>query len=163
MFLQELEAERAVNIPSRRGNEAQEEFFSGRVVYFPWDIDRTFWEVLCVDHFKLLRNAVEWTGNEEPPVTVTGPGILDVTVWRQKDSMTVHLVNLTNPMMMKGPFRELLPVSEQRVRVRLPGGMKARKIQLLMSGRSPRVEGDTQHVTVTVPSVLDHEVVAIDL
>src|SRR6185436_3153593 len=68
------------------------------IVYFPWDIDRTFWEVLCVDHFKLLRNAVEWATNEEKPVTVTGPGVLDVTVWRQKESMTVHLVNLTNPM-----------------------------------------------------------------
>jgi len=27
--------------------------------------------------------------------------VLDVTVWRQEHSMTVHLVNLTNPMMMK--------------------------------------------------------------
>ncbi|MGH9448814.1 MAG: beta-galactosidase trimerization domain-containing protein, partial [Terriglobia bacterium] len=32
----------------------------GRVVYFPWDVDRTFWEVLNVDHGKLLRNAVLW-------------------------------------------------------------------------------------------------------
>src|ERR1022692_2399742 len=63
---------------------------AGRVVYFPWDIDRTFWDVLSVDHFKLLRNAVEWATNEEPPVTVTGHGVLDVTAWRQKNSLTVH-------------------------------------------------------------------------
>ena len=31
-----------------------------RVVYFPFDIDRTFWEILCVDHGKVLRNAVLW-------------------------------------------------------------------------------------------------------
>ena len=43
---------------------------AGRVVYFPWDIDRTFWEVLSVDHLKLLRNAVAWATNEDPPVSV---------------------------------------------------------------------------------------------
>ncbi|MEO7144624.1 MAG: beta-galactosidase trimerization domain-containing protein, partial [Bryobacteraceae bacterium] len=74
----------------------------GRVVYFPFDLDRTFWEVLAGDHLTLLRNAVDWATNEEPPVFVAGPGVLDITVWRQRDSMTVHLVNLTNPMMMKG-------------------------------------------------------------
>jgi putative glycosyl hydrolase-like family 6 (GHL6) protein/glycosyl hydrolase family 42 (putative beta-galactosidase) len=135
----------------------------GRVVYFPWDIDRTFWEVLCVDHFKLLRNAVEWATNEESPVTVTGPGILDLTVWRQKDSMTVHLVNLTNPMMMKGPMRELIPVGPQKVRLRLPDGIKPRKVHLLAANKTPRVERAGHHLTFTVPSVLDHEIVAIDL
>src|SRR5262249_575444 len=55
-----------------------------RIVYFPWDIDQTFWEVLAVDHLKLLHNAVTWATDEEPVITVTGPGVLDVTVWQQK-------------------------------------------------------------------------------
>jgi hypothetical protein len=134
-----------------------------RIVYFPWDIDRVFWEVMCVDHGKLLANAVRWATNEESVVTVTGPGVLDVTVWRQKNSMTVHLVNLTNPMMMKGPFRELMSVGAQVVRVRLPEGKIAKRVQLLCAGCAPQVEAEGEFLTVTVPSILDHEVVAIDL
>ncbi len=135
----------------------------GRVVYFPWDIDRTFWEVLCVDHFRLLRNAVQWATNEDPLVTVTGPGVLDVTFWRQKSSLTIHLVNLTNPMMMKGPARELLPVGEQKVRVRLPEGSRAKQVRLLTAARIPRVAHSGAYLNITVPTILDHEVVAIDL
>jgi type 1 glutamine amidotransferase len=133
----------------------------GRVVYFPWDIDRTFWEVLSVDHLKLLRNAVDWAANEPRPVEVTGPGTLDVTLWRQKDSLTVHLVNLTNPMMMKGPLREFIPTPPQQVTVRLPS--KARKVQLLVSRHAPRVHETNDSVTLTIPSIVDHEVIAIDL
>ena len=55
------------------------------------------------DHGRLLRNVITWAMNERPLVEVDGRGVIDVTVWRQRDSMTVHLVNLTNPMMMKGP------------------------------------------------------------
>ncbi len=134
-----------------------------RVAYIPWDIDRTLWEVMCVDHLRLLRNVVEWAANEPAPAVVEGPGILDVTVWRQRDSMTVHLVNLTNPMMMKGPLREVLPVGPQRVRIRLPDGLRPRKVQLLTAGTTmtPRVADGV--LTVTVPSVDVHEVVAIDL
>jgi hypothetical protein len=135
----------------------------GRVAYFPWDIDRAFWEVLAVDHGRLLANAVRWAGAEEPPVEVEGPGVLDVTAWRQAGSMTVHLVNLTNPMMMKGPFRELIPVGEQRVTVRLPGGAQARRVKLLVSGHEVPVEQEGARLRVTVPSVWDLEVIAIDL
>jgi hypothetical protein len=135
----------------------------GRVVYFPWDIDRTFWEVLSLDHFKLLRNAVDWAANEEPSVTVTGPGILDVTMWQQKSSITVHLVNLTNPMLMKGPVRELIPIGEQKVRVRLPHGASLKKVHLLAAEKTPHVQRHGSELTITIPSILDHEVVAIDL
>ena len=45
---------------------------AGRAI-FPWDIDRTFWEVLCVDHGITLRNAVAWATDEEPPVRSPAP------------------------------------------------------------------------------------------
>jgi hypothetical protein len=138
------------------------EIGAGRVVYFPWDIDRTFWEILDVDHAKLLRNAVEWATNEDAPATVTGHGVLDVTVWQQKKSLTVHLVNLTNPMMMKGPIRELLPIGEQRVRVRLPDGLRARSARLLVADTAVKFKNSGEWAEVTVPSILAHEVVAID-
>ncbi len=133
----------------------------GRVVYFPWDIDRTFWEVLSPDHGKLLRNAVDWAANEPHPVTVTGPGVLDVTVWQQQNSMTVHLVNLTNAMMMKGPIREFIPTPPQKVAIRVAARPKA--VRLLVSGNAPAVQQTPGIVTVTLPSILDHEVVALDL
>jgi hypothetical protein len=135
----------------------------GRVVYFPGDIDRTFWEVLAVDHGTLIRNAVVWALNEEPVVTVTGPGVVDVAAWRQKDSMTVHLVNLTNPMMMKGPQRETIPLTAQEVRVQLPEGAEPRGVRLMVAGQVPRAERKGRFLNIEVPSVLDHEVMAIDL
>jgi hypothetical protein len=136
---------------------------SGRIVYFPWDIDRTFWEVSSLDHLKLLRNAVHWATNEPPVVEVTGPGFIEVTAWRNRDSIVIHLVNLTNPMAMKGPFRDFIPVGEQKVRVRLPDGLRIRKTHLLVAGKTTHVEHHGQNLTVTVPSIFDHEVVAVDL
>ncbi len=136
---------------------------AGRVVYFPWDIDRTFWEILDLDHGKLLRNAVAWATNEPVPVTVVGQGVLDVTVWEQKNSLTVHLVNLTNPMMMKGPIRESIAVGEQRVRVRLPAGKRAARVRLLVKGEAVEFRQVGGWLETTVPSILAHEVVAADL
>ena len=136
----------------------------GRVAYIPWDIDRTFWEVLSPDHGTLLRNVLTWAMNQEPaPVEVDGRGIVDVTVWRQQASMTVHLVNLTNPMMMKGPLREIIPIGPLTVRARVPNGLRATKVKLLTAGTSAAPQDTGATLTVRVPTVDVHEVVAIDL
>jgi putative glycosyl hydrolase-like family 6 (GHL6) protein/glycosyl hydrolase family 42 (putative beta-galactosidase) len=135
----------------------------GRVVYFPFDLDRTFWEVLSVDQCKLMQNAVAWAHQEEQPLAVKGRGILDVSLWLQKDSVTAHLVNLTNPMMMKGPVREIITLSEQLVRIRVPEGRRVRKAHLLVSGKQPAWRQAGEIVSLTVPSIDLHEVVALDL
>ncbi len=134
----------------------------GRIVYFPFDLDRTFWEVLDVDHGKLLRNAVQWANQEPQPLTVQGAGLLDVAIWRQKASMTVHLVNLTNPMAMKGPLREIIPLSRQQVSLNVPAGRRIAKAHLLVAGKNITFRQDQSGVHVDVPSIELHEVIAFD-
>jgi hypothetical protein len=136
---------------------------ANRVVFIPWDIDRTFWEVMSPDHGRLLRNVFAWAANEPSPVEVSGPGVIDVTIWRQRDSLTVHLVNLTNPMLMKGPARDVFPVGPLTARIRLPNGARPRKVQLLTARAMPRTSEAAGVLTVTVPSVEVHEVIAVDL
>jgi hypothetical protein len=134
----------------------------GRVVYFPFDIDRTFWEVLDVDHGKLLRNAVLWASNQAQPLTVSGPGLLDISIWTQKSSMTVHLVNMTNPMAMKGPLRETIPLSRQRLAFTVPAGKRIAKAHLLVASRDVAYKREGNVVHLEVPSIDLHEVVALD-
>ncbi len=153
--------------PRQEVTDIPEVFFRqagrGRVVSVPGDIGRTFWEILEPDHLKLIRNAVEWTLDEPPIVSVEGPGVLDVTAWRQADSLTIHLVNLTNAMMMKGPARDLIPIGPQQVRLRLPEGTTPRRVHLLRQGGALQVVHANRVLSVSVPSILDHEVIALDL
>ena len=135
----------------------------GRVAYLPWDLDRTFWEALDVDHGKLLRNTVAWATNEPALISVDGPGVLDVTFWQQKNSFTIHLVNLTNPMLMHGPIRDYFPVGEQRLQIRLPAGLRAKSVRLLVAGATPAFRQSGDVVELSVPSITAHEVVALDV
>jgi hypothetical protein len=136
---------------------------AGRVAYFPFDIDRTFWEVLSEDHLKMMRNTLRWAHDEVPAVEVDGPGLLDVTCWRNAGSVTVHLVNLTNPMAMKGPYRDFFPVGPHTVTLRLPADVHARRARLLVADREVALERAGGAVSVAVASIRDHEVVVIEI
>lgn len=133
----------------------------GRVAYFPGDLDRTFWQIMSSDHGKLLRNTIRWALNEEPIISVKSPGVIDVTTWRQAKSMTVHLVNLTNPMMMKGPFRELIPVDVE-VLIRIPSSMKVTGVKLLLRGTKIDYKINNEQISLAIPRIEDHEIVGVD-
>ena len=134
----------------------------GRVAYFPGDLDRSFWQMLSADHSLLLRNTIRWALGEEPMVKVETQGVVDVAVWAQKSSMTIHLVNLTNPMMMKGPFRDIIPVMA-RVRISVPKDKKVTAVHLLMSNITPEVKREAGKITVDIAAISDHEIIALDL
>jgi hypothetical protein len=136
---------------------------AGRVVYFPWDIDRVYWDVMANDHAMLLRNAFVWAMNERSPVRVTGMGMFDVTAWRQRDSMTIHLVNLTNPMAMRPQMHELIPSHPQTIEIDVPAGKRVKAVHTLMKlgELAHQIQGNTLYCVV--PTILDYEVVAVDL
>ena len=138
------------------------EIGKARVAYIPWDIDRSFWQILSKDHGKLLGNILRWALHEEPIVEVKGPGVIDVTVWRQQHSMTVHLVNLTNPMMMKGPARELISINAE-VSFALPANTKPAAVHLLMSGKKPAYQIKNGRINLEVQGIMDHEIIGVDL
>ena len=101
--------------------------------------------------------------NEVPVVEVEGPGLLDVAVWRNPGSITIHLVNLTNPMAMKGPYRDFFPIGPHTVKLALPGDLHAKQARLLVADKSIDLSRSGTQLAVRLPSILDHEVVAIDL
>jgi hypothetical protein len=134
-----------------------------RIAYFPFDLDRTFNETLTHDHLRLMRNTLEWCLHEPAPFECKGPGFVDVAAWRNADAVVIHMVNLTNPMMMKGPFREFFAVGSQTLTLRLPELQNARTAKLLVAKKTMPVRRDGDAMIVEVPGILDHEVVAIDL
>ncbi len=152
-------AQEETNIPMAYCREVGK----GRVVYFPMDLDHTFWEVLAPDHLILLANAVTWAADEAAPMTVKGPGMVDIAYWRQKNSLAAHLVNMNNPMMMKGPYREIMPAGPYTVSLAIPAGAKVGAVTLLESGAVPKTSRDGDRLVVEVPSIRLHEVVAVDL
>ena len=103
---------------------ARENGAGGRTVYIPWNIGAIFWEVLAEDHGRLIANAVRWALGKRPRVEIEGRGVLDLALREDADGVALAMVNLTNPMMMKGPTREFFPVGEQVVTIAVPEGRR---------------------------------------
>ena len=76
--------------------------------------------------------------------------------------MTIHLVNLTNPMMMKGPVREILPISSQQVSFSIPPGRRVGRARLLVAAKDVPYSADRGRISLEVPSVELHELIAVD-
>jgi hypothetical protein len=125
----------------------------GRTVYIPWNIGSIFWDVLAADHQRLIANAVRWALGKRPEVEVTGKGVLDVAVRRGNDELAVAMQNLTNPMMMKGPTREIYPLGCQEMSVAIPEGRSFTAARLLVAGVKAYARVDGNRVIVTVPTI----------
>ncbi len=137
-----------------------------RVAYLPADIDRTYWRLNQPDHAALLAALVRWVAQDDLPVRVAGPGLVDVHAYaqdREGERLIVHLVNLSHAGAWKAPVDELQLIGEQRVTIRLPAGRRAARARLLVAESEAALEQTQEIATAIVPSILDHEVVVFEL
>lgn len=140
---------------------AREHAGGGRTVYIPWNVGGTFWQVLAADHQRLIENAVRWALGKRPEVEISGQAVLDIALREGKDQTALAMVNLTNPMMMKGPIREVYPAGPQVVSFAMPQGKSATEVRLLVAGAeaNSKVVGD--RLEVEVPGIDVIEVVHV--
>jgi hypothetical protein len=134
----------------------------GRVAYLPADVDRCFGRDRIPDHGRLIANLVRWASRRPMPVEVEGPGLLDVSLYRQPGRLVLHVVNLTNPAAFRPYATDLYPAGPLRVRVARPSDLTpARARRLVAGGESPcAIEGDW--ITLRLEQILDHEVVILE-
>jgi hypothetical protein len=135
----------------------------GRVVYLPTDIDRCFAEIGHGGHMRLLRGMVEWAADELQPMSVTGPGLVDVAIWRQEKSIAAHLVNYNNPMTLGGAYRELLTTGPYEVAIELPSPRDPAAVTLLEQRVAARWRREGTRLFAEVPAITLHQIVAVDL
>ena len=133
----------------------------GRTVYIPWNIGGILWEVMAGDHSRLIANTVRWALNKRADVEIKGRAVLDLSVREGHSGVAVVLNNLTNPMMMKGPIREVYPTGRLEVSVAIPPGKRFASAELLVGGGTAETRLDDDRVSVVVPSVSTIEVVQL--
>jgi len=133
-----------------------------RVVYFPGDIDRTFWRSGNADLGQLLLNAVRWALGDEPArVSVEGDGIVETFAWETEPGYALHLLNYTNPNMTRGFIRRAYPIGPQHVEFSVAPGRSIRAVRALRVARDLPFTQSGQRVRFEVPGVSDYEVAAL--
>jgi hypothetical protein len=133
-----------------------------RIAFMPADIDRLFARFNLPDHGNLLGNIVRWTCRNDVPISVTGAGMIDCSVYRQKDRVIVHLVNLTNAATWRAPLDEYIPIGPVGVRVKLPENIRGEYPNLLVAGqRIPADKTGKGWSAFRLASITNHEVVVL--
>ena len=135
---------------------------NGRVAFLPAEIDRLYARDNLPDHGALLANLVRWADSGSIPLQLEGHGTIDCNLYTQPGRVIAHIVNLTATGRMPVTDDDLVPVGPLKFAVRLPRGVPGRTVKMLVSGRSavPVIANGWAHITI--PSVLEHEVLVIE-
>jgi hypothetical protein len=133
-----------------------------RVVYFPGDVERTFWRSGNPDLGRLLAQAIRWLRGPEPaPVTVDGEGVVEAFAWETEPGYALHLLNYTNPNMTRGFVRRFYAIGPQAVRFDVAPGRRITRVEALRARRALPFRQQGTAVRFEVPGVVDYEVVAL--
>ena len=139
------------------------EIGSSRLVWFPGDIERTYWITGNGDLLRLLQNAIRWVLHDEQLVAVEGEGLVETFFWETDPGYALHLLNYNSPNAQHGWLLSSGSLGPQRVAVKLPSGTAVKTVELLRAQQSLPFEWANGRLQFTVPGMHEYEVAAITL
>jgi hypothetical protein len=134
---------------------------ASRTAWFAGDIERTYWITGHGDLLRLMHNTIRWLTHDERVIHVEGPGFMEVFAWETGPGYAVHLLNYNTPDAQHGWLQSIEPLGPQQVRLKLPGGVSVKSVELLRAGGviPHRVEDGV--LVFTIPAVGEYEVAAV--
>jgi hypothetical protein len=136
---------------------------ASRLAWFPGDVDRAFWRSENGDLSRLLRNTINWLVKDKRPVTVAGNGMTELFAWRTEPGYAIHILNYTNPNMLRGWFRDTYPIGQQRVHMSVGTAGSVKEVRALRTGKVLQHQASGEGIEFMVPQVEDYEIAAITM
>jgi hypothetical protein len=133
----------------------------GRCAFVAFDLGGVFWDVLQADHARLIANLVDWVTGGEQRVRVDGVGLVDLAVRETEGGLLIGLVNLDNPMAMRGQLHSVRPLAPQSVSVSLPPGVVGADARLVVADAELPTRTRGGRVTAQIPSIEIFDLVEI--
>jgi len=134
-----------------------------RTAWFAGDVERTYWITGHGDLLRLLHNTIRWVASDEGVVHVEGEGFLEMFCWETRPGYAVHLLNYSNPNAFHPWLQSVDRLGEQRVSMKLPGGVRVKSVELLRAEQPGAFRLEDGVLQITIPSVGDYEVAAITI
>ena len=147
----------------------------GQVVLFTNRMDALFYKYGFADLGRVLGNAVLMGLADARNLVVQAPDYVDVTSQAQPGRRMVHLINFAVGKHMntgwRHPGRNLVPVSDIQVRLRLEVGQTLREVRTAtneavlvhrLEDAQGSQDGGSRWVHVTVPQLNDHEILIFE-
>lgn len=138
-----------------------------RVVYFANTMEGVYYHYGFPDLGRVLANAVRWALGEPMALEVDAPDYVDVTLMGQPSRTLAHLINLPidKPLNTgwRHPGRNLVEVRDIVVRLRPPAGQRVKSVRLASNEAPLPLSMISGTVKVTVPKLVDHEIVIFEL
>jgi hypothetical protein len=134
---------------------------ASRLAWIAGDVERTFWLTGQSDLLRLIDNTIRWVTRDERIVSVEGPGLIEMFCWETAPGYAVHLLNYSNANAFHGWLQNVEPLGPQQVRLKLPGGVGVRSVQMLRAERDLTFHLEEGILQFTVPAVGDYEVAGV--
>ncbi|MFW5814948.1 MAG: hypothetical protein ACOCWX_05825 [Spirochaetota bacterium] len=131
---------------------------SGRVAFMPFDAGHSFGRTAHPDGARLVTNAVAWASRAPHAVSLAGVPDVLLSLRENGGRLYVHLVNTTGRQRLLTAFTPVLDLP-----LLVDGRVKLRAARLVGSGKPLDVAATRYGTTVTVPRLVDYDVVELTL
>src|SRR5690606_27568355 len=99
---------------------------------------------------------------KRPDVELEGRGIVDLSVRAGADEVMVLVNNRTNPMMMKGPIREVHPIGPLTLSLAVREGRSVGRVHLVSTGEDLPFTLSNGRVRATMGELATLEAIQVD-